>query len=90
MILHSATTETGRVYLFKLEPGAGADGKDRLSLQGLNADGKAIPMAAVFHGAEALRWLLLELEIGLKKYDAWKAKQVPPADGETRRIEIAS
>ena len=89
MILHSATTENGHVYMFKLEPGGGKGGCDLLSIQGLGQDGKIIPMKAVFHGADALRWLLTELEMGLKKYDAWKAKQIPPAEGETRRIEIA-
>lgn len=90
MILHSATTESGRVYLFKLEPGAGSDGKDLLSLQGINKEGKTIPMAAVFHGVEALRWTMKELDAALKKYEAWQAKQIPPAEGEMRRIEITA
>ncbi|RTL07647.1 hypothetical protein EKK58_00315 [Candidatus Dependentiae bacterium] len=83
MILHSATTENGRAYLLKLEPGAGENGKDLISLQGITPEGKAVPMAAVFHGADTIRWLMKELESALKKYEAWQAKQIPPAEGET-------
>ena len=74
--------------MFKLEPGAGDEGKDLITFQGLNPEGKAIPMAAVFHGADTVRWIIKEMETAMDKYDVWRAKQIPPADAETRRIEI--
>lgn len=87
MVLHSFTNDSGRAYMLRVEPGDGVK-KDKLCLVGVASDGKTSPMAAIFHGDDALRLVLRELQEGLKKYDAWKHRQVPSVDGETRRIEV--
>ena len=76
--------------MLKLEPGDGVKKKDKFSLVGLDATGKTTPMAAVFHGNDALQMVIRELQEGAKKYDAWKHRLVPSVGGETRMIEVGA
>lgn len=76
--------------MLRVDVGKGADGTDRFTLQTPDDRGFVVNMASVFHGAAALRTVINELDLGLKKYTEWKAQQVPPVEGEMRRMEITT
>lgn len=88
MIIHSFTTESGKAYLVKLEPGQADGGRDKFTLFSVDTSGKSNILACVFHGPETLDMMLAQLLEVQKKYEAWKRKQISSPESETRRIEL--